>query len=382
LSGDRFFAGRQVLILSSVDWSAAWQRHHALAEAFADAGAEVFFVENTGFRGLRWSDAGRVLGRLARLSPRAAEPGPGHGRIHIVSPLVLPPSAAAFRWFNAACLLPVLAARLRRLGLRPEALALAYLPTATTLALLDALKPGRVVYDCVDNFFGHPSAPGDLQDTEAALLRRAGLVMATSPLLFEAARAKHPNVLLVHHGVSDDFFLPAGPPPRSYRRCCYFGTIRGGELDFEAIAALAEAGFEVSLLGPLKDAPPLPATVRFIPTVPHGELPGALASYDVLLLPYADTPYTQGTFPAKIYECLATGKPIVASPLPSLKPLAGLVYLASAPGDFVRAVRGLSAAETEERIAARLAAAREHAASAQFKKIESALRALYERCEN
>ena len=84
-----------------------------------------------------------------------------------MSPVVLPPTARAFRAVNRAVLVPRVAARLRELGLRPGALVVAYLPTATTLALLDRLAPSLTVYDCVDNFYGLPSPPPNLAETEA-----------------------------------------------------------------------------------------------------------------------------------------------------------------------------------------------------------------------
>lgn len=38
-----------VVMLSSVEWDAVWQRHHAFAARWARAGHRTFFVENTGF---------------------------------------------------------------------------------------------------------------------------------------------------------------------------------------------------------------------------------------------------------------------------------------------------------------------------------------------
>ncbi|MBI5245391.1 MAG: oligosaccharide flippase family protein [Elusimicrobia bacterium] len=369
LTRQSVFQGRQVLILSSVDWDAVWQRHHALAESMAKAGAEVFFVENTGFRDLKWSDAGRVLGRLARILSHAPR---RRGR-RIVAPLTLPPTRPLFRALNAVYFVPLLLRRLRRQRLRPHPLVFAYLPTATTLQILDSVEPGLVVYDSVDNFYGHPSPPADMKETESELLRRSSLVLATSRFLYEAAKAKHPNVLNIHHGVSPGFFLSPEEMPSAYRRLCYFGTVWSA-VDFAPLKALAESGFEVTLIGPVKEKlPPLPPSIRFLPAVAHSDLPRALASYDVLLLPYAQTPYNLGVVPAKTYECLATGKPVLASALPSLEGFEDVLYFARKPEDFVRVVRSLPQTETLKKASARIEAAREHSTIAQFRKIEAAI---------
>jgi hypothetical protein len=347
----------QVLMLASIDWTAAWQRHQAFARAFAAQGAEVFFVENTGFRGLRPSDARRVAARLANLGRGAPAVPPSD--VRVLAPAVLPPTAAAFRALNAAWFLPRLAARLRAAGLRPGATVFAYLPTATTLALLELLAPGRVVYDCVDNFSGHPSPPADLADTEAALRARADLVLTTSRTLYDAHRPHHPNVHLVHHGASEAFL--GEPRPRApLRRLCYFGTVWGA-LDYAALAALAEAGHAVTLAGPVKEPPPpLPGNVAFVPPMPHAALPAFLRGFDGLLLPYAATAYNQGVVPAKLYECLATGKPVLAAALPSLREHADLLYLAERSEDYPALARRAGEEDDAADSARRIAAAREH----------------------
>lgn len=356
-----------VLILSSVEWDAVRQRHHAWAERFAAAGRRVFFVENTGFRAPGLRDAARVGRKVAGLlAPKAARRlNPVPKGVVIVNPLVLPPTGGALRAVNDAVLVPRLAAKLADLGLGPAPLAICYLPTATTLSLLDAVKPSKVVYDCVDNFAGHPSPPLDLRTTEDALLARAALVTVTSPGLFHRMNARHRRVLELHHGVSERFFL--GAAPAGFSRACYFGTLWSA-LDYAAVAALAEAGVEVLMAGPRREAPPpLPKGVTFRDAVPHAQLPRLLEDRTVLLLPYAKTAYNEGVAPAKLYECLATGRPVLASPLPSLAALGGVLDFCPRPSDWPAAVASLPALEKDgERRAARIAMARAHSEEKAF----------------
>ena len=367
---------RQVVFLASVDWGSAWQRHQAWAARFAAAGWDVFFVENTGLRGVRMSDAKRVLGRLRRASNalRVPELHPG---VRVIAPIVLPPTAQVFRQLNRKWLVPRLVAKIRAAGLRPGALIFAYLPTSTTLDLLDLLEPGCVVYDCVDNFAGNPDHPRDLRETEEALLKRAACVLATSPYLFERLSALHPNVHELHHGVDERFFAAAAAAPREYRRFCYFGSLWHA-IDYAYVRALAAAGFEVDLLGPATEPPPaLPALVRRLPPVPAAELPAALAPYDGLLLPYADTPYNRGVLPAKTYECLATGKPVLASPIGGLTRFDRVFYVRADPGEWARVARGLSETESGEGRRERVELARRHTTAGQFEKLLSLLKQVY-----
>ena len=41
---------KDVIIISSIDWSTHWQMHHQLATSLVEAGHRVLFIENTGVR--------------------------------------------------------------------------------------------------------------------------------------------------------------------------------------------------------------------------------------------------------------------------------------------------------------------------------------------
>jgi glycosyltransferase involved in cell wall biosynthesis len=364
-------SGAQVLILSSIEWNAAWQRHQIFASQFASAGHEVFFVENTGLRQPGWRDLSRIWNRARRLcSPRAARPAVP--RLHVVTPMILPPAGTAFRRLNAALFVPRLLARLSALGLRPSPVVIAYLPNAATLDILDRLSPALIVYDCVDNFHGAPGTPSDLVQSEQGLLDRCDLVLTTSHTLYADKVRRHPRVRELHHGASPDFFIPL-QSGRNYRRLCYYGTIWRA-LDYASLRALAEAGFEVTLIGPQKDPPPpLPAGVSLQPPLDHRLLPKALGGQDVLLLPYADNEYNRGVLPAKIYECLATGLPVVASPLPALAAMGDALYTAKAPEEWVATVRSLPRTESAQRRQARIRLAQEHSHAQCFARLQREL---------
>lgn len=180
----------QVIVLANIDWGADSQRSQAVASALAAGGRQVYFVENTGFRN---PSPGNI-----RRGPATPPPA----GVTLVSPAVLPPTCGVFRALNAAFFIPALLARLRLLGLRPGPDVLVYLPTDTTLRIVDQVAADRVVYDCVEDFHGHPTPPADLAETEAALLERADIVFTPSPRLFDRAAARHPNVHLFEHDPS------------------------------------------------------------------------------------------------------------------------------------------------------------------------------------
>jgi teichuronic acid biosynthesis glycosyltransferase TuaH len=64
-----------------------------------------------------------------------------------------------------------------------------------------------------------------------------------------------------------------------------------------------------------------------------------MAAADVCLLPHRRTPLTESMSPLKLYEYLASGRPVVASDLPPARGIDSRVMLVAPGGDFPGAVR-------------------------------------------
>ncbi len=364
----------QVVILSSIDWDTAWQRHQIFAAAFAVAGREVFFVENTGFRNPVMKDLPRLWKRARNLlhpsSVSGANPIPAG--LRVFSPRVLPPTWSIFRRLNKDYFIPRLLRQLRSEGLRAGAECVVYVPTASTVEILRRLKPVAALYDCASNFRAHPDAPSDFAAIERELLSLCDQVVCDSEFLFAQKLAEHAHVAKIHQGAPAGFFRPR-PPRGVWNEFCYYGTW-SPDLDARFPDALADAGFGVTVRGFSKGAAPsLSPQVRRQTPVAQGDVAESLAPYDAYILPYRVNSFLMGVIPAKIYECLAAGRPVIATPLPSLKALEGLIYIGETPEDWVRIARELPRTETEELRRARVALAREHSAEAEFERFSRCL---------
>ena len=74
--------------------------------------------------------------------------------------------------------------------------------------------------------------------------------------------------------------------------------------------------------------------------MPLSRAPGRIGGWDAFIIPFRRLPLTEATNPVKVYEMLATGKPVVAVGLPELVPIArkGLIRLADTAEKFAAAI--------------------------------------------
>ena len=367
-----------VILLSSIRWGWLWQRHQELAVLFAQAGYPTVFVETTGMANpsLDRTSLRKVLDRIVRSRHKGGKPSREKG-LNIYAPLVAPPTSKIFRRLNRKVFVPRIVRDLRRIA-GPDPVVLAYPPTQTTLDILRSLEPRLTVYDHVDDYVRYPDVPKDMAKTERELLQRVDLVSCTSTTLLEKVKPVRPDAMLNGPGVKFEAFnaLSTDRTGGEINTVCYFGYIGRVEMDFSILKVVARAGFTLRLIGDRgkaeRDLFEMPG-VDYRGEVPHEELPAAFEGVDAFIIPYRVDELSRNVSPSKTYECLATGKPVVATPLPAMVELGEHVYLAEGPEEFVEFLRNLPRMETEERVRARVEVARRNSWEARFEEIEEAL---------
>ena len=113
----------------------------------------------------------------------------------------------------------------------------------------------------------------------------------------------------------------------------YVGTLHAARLDVDAVVSVARSLRELSvvLVGP--DALPGDArralgaepNVHMLGPRPHQVVPAYLQHADVIFVPHLLNPFTESLDPVKAYECLAVGRPTVATPVVGFRELADAV---------------------------------------------------------
>ena len=216
---------------------------------------------------------------------------------------------------------------------------------------------GPVTLFASDDLAAHPDYQpwheGLLVAYERVAERRRRLA-AVSKAIVERIAPRGPAAV-VPNGVDPEIWLQPDPAPDWFTRLpgprlLYVGTL-DTRLDVVAVRAVARALPEasVALVGPLADrghlAPLLDepnVTVRE-PVSRRGVAALACAA-DACLVPHARTPLTEAMSPLKLYESLASGRPVVATDLEPVRRVEGPVTRVPAGGDFVAGVRAALAA--------------------------------------
>jgi len=380
--------GRDIVCVGTADWQTELPiNQHQLMGRLA-ARNEVLFVESLGLR--RPQLAGRDLRRIWRRLLRGLRGvRAGDGGVHVLSPLVLPfHGSAAVRSLNRRLLRFQVGWAARRLKMR-RPLLWGYAPQAEEL--LDVLDPERVVYHCVDDVAAQKGVDGDsFRAGEERYARRADLVLASAPALAERMRTLSDHVLYAPNVADTALFATAleeGPVDASLDslprpRLVFQGAIVATKLDLPLLAELARLRPEwsVVLVGPKGAGDPggdLSAldrapSIHFAGPRDAADLPVVLRGADIGLIPYAINDLTRSVFPMKVYEYLAAGLPVLATPLPALEGVEGVERVADAD-ELVAAVERELGLDDPQRRRQRSQAAAAHSWETRIEEIEAAL---------
>lgn len=321
---------------------------------FALAGNKVIFVNSIsmGLPSLGHKDLlPRIKRKLGSYSKLARQTSEG---ITVVSPASLPFfGSAAARKVNRH----LLGTQIRRLaharGLTKPILWIA-IPTAAEM--IGTLDESAVVYQVSDkydaNTMDHATDPATIRRLHEHAIDAADLIFYSGRKLFNEATRGCDRSHLLEQGVDFEHWRRVGdgtvevateiariPRPR----LGYFGAIEPWLVDQELIkrAARERPDWQWVFIGNRSrglEIEELPNT-HFLPPVAYADLPAYAAGFDVCVLPWeTEQSFTSYGSAIKVREYLATGKPVVISPLPEYEPMRDVLRIARTRDDFIRLV--------------------------------------------
>ncbi|MFC1614880.1 ElyC/SanA/YdcF family protein [Gemmatimonadota bacterium] len=193
--------------------------------------------------------------------------------------------------------------------------------------MIEKLPTKLLIYYCIDSFEHSSPGAARIREHEERMIARADLVFVTSELLrrqcLEFNSAVHKFPFTVNFGPFDSVrtaqSVPVPEDLESVKKP-FIGYVGGlhrwvdQELLVELATLLPENNFV--FVGPLQEPVPhlqkLP-NVYLLGGKPHEQLPVYLRHFDLGIIPYRKTGYTDNVYPTKLNEYLAMGLPVVST---------------------------------------------------------------------
>ena len=347
--------GHSIICFAGEDW---WYHHphskYHLMRRFAKAGNRVIFVNSIsmGLPSLANKDLFPRIVRKLRSYARFARSTPEG--VTVVSPAVIPFfGSRTVRAANRKLLAAQIGRLARRGGLTRPILWIA-IPTAVDM--MGQFDEQLVIYQVSDkydaNMMDHATDQATITRLHDRAIDNADLVFYSGQKLLAEAGHGLEHSFLLEQAVDFEHWSQVGggklevaaavariPRPR----LGYFGAIEPWLVDQELIkrAARERPDWQWIFIGNKSrgvEIEALPNT-HFLPPVPYQELPHYAAGFDVCVLPW-DTAHSFTSYGSaiKVREYLATGLPVVISPLPEYESMGEVLRIARSHDDWFRLV--------------------------------------------
>ena len=263
----------------------------------------------------------------------------------------------------------------------------------TITGFVDMLSPKHLVFHLLDDNFAFPIIKSDRRVWEENkvfmdyMMLQSSLVLAVSPeLVRKYSEMYNRKIYVLGNGVDVEHFNPdrrlAVLPELevvSEPMLMFIGAVNSW-IDIVLLNELAENRpyYKLVIIGPcyensidlavwnsLKEK----SNVLWLGSKPFAELPRYIQNASVLLLPRTRDEHSLASDPLKLYEYLATGKPVVAVGIPAVQKFAGFVYSADSRENFIEQVDKALSTWNEEKQALQVAEAKGYSWSSRVETI-------------
>ncbi len=369
-----------IICFAGEDW---WYHHphskNHIMRRLARAGNRVIFINSIsmGLPGLKSPDLfSKIKRKLRSYGKLVRQTDEG---IVVVSPLVLPfYSSRLGRALNRWLLVAQVKLLMIAFDLRSPVLWVA-IPTARDV--VGRLEECALIYQVSDKYaanqMDHATDSDLIRQMHESLLERADLVYYSGRKLYEEELKARPDISfkakMLEQAVDFDHF--AGATSRQWDRPSdieripqprlgYFGMIDYWLMDQELIRHVSRKRPEwqwvlIGLKSTRLEVEELP-NVHYLGSKPYDEMPRYAAQFQVCVLPWVTAnEFVSYGSAIKVREYMATGKPVVITPLYEYEPLDGILRISRGYDDFIQKVEDALGRDSDSQREARQQAVKE-----------------------
>ena len=368
---------QNIICISSIDWDFVWQGHQEIMATLAQNGNRVLFIENTGVRVPAMRDIDRLKKRIFNWLHSLQGFKKKMDNLYVYSPVILPfPYSRVARLINKTLFLRPIQTWMNAMKFQSPII-WTFLPTGTALDIIDGIEGKLLIYYCIADFYKLASNPKKIKRTEDELIKKSDLIFVQGAELEKKCKFLNNNTHIFPFGVKmgafEKFVYSKESVPEDIKVIKrpivgYVGGIHR-HIDFNLIRHAAEThpDWSIVLIGPVQtDASAIKGlkNVFFLDKKDFSALPSYISEFDVGIIPYKKSGYTETVYPTKMNEYHAMGKPVVSTGLPEVLKFnasnGNLVFIGSTPEEFTNAIAKVIEAKGRGCVRERIEAARKN----------------------
>jgi len=379
---------QDIVCLSSQDWNDLWTRKQRFMQRFARQGNRVLYIEAQA----SLASIGILRADWRRVFRWIAGPRPIEKNLYVATlPLVLPffQMSIGINRLNNMFLLPLLRHWIKALGFQ-QLILWTYNPFSESF--IGKLGERFAVYECVDELSAAKGLVRKevIQELEKRLIQKVLLMIVTHENLYRSKHSMAKNICLIPNGADVEHFRKASlcdTPVAVEMQAIpkpiigFLGTIQYW-IDFDLLRflALARPQWSFVVIGPkgrlaqVEKIESLP-NVHMLGRKRYDDLPSYLKGFTVCLNPYVVNETARNCSPLKLYEYLATGKPVVSVDMPEARKFDGSVWIGRDYGEILHLLEQAINPETEnqELVSSRIRVVQQHSWDCRYQQLEAVL---------
>jgi glycosyltransferase involved in cell wall biosynthesis len=378
-----------IICISTQDWGELWTRKQRFMKKFALQGNKVLYIEKQmHFLGLirnfakEWK---RIY--LWLFGPRKKEEN-----LYVYTPPILLPFFQMFPmicWINNLFLSFLIKQQTKKLFFKNPIL---WIYPPYNPYLIGRFNEKLVIYECVDEYSASQGLvkKKTIKLLEKLTIQKSDLVIVTAQALYDSKKDLAKNIYLIPNAAEIEHFkksnLNETKIPEEMLKIKkpilgFLGTIQYW-IDFDLIRFIAfkNPGWSIVMIGPIGRLAEI-EKIKSLPNVyllgrkPYQEVPNYVKAFDVCLNPYKIDEVSKSCSPLKLYEYLASGKPIVSVDMPEARKFKNLIEIGLDYEDFLEKIQKVldCLPEDKAKIEMRIREAEKHSWDSRFLELEKIL---------